>query len=51
MDASSKQINSTVASDYDAPNVSIQGASGEFASVANDTSEWDSVTIEETINQ
>lgn len=50
VDASSKQINSTVASDYDAPNVSIQGASGEFASVANDTSEWDSVTIE-TINQ
>lgn len=51
VDASSKQINSTVALDYDAPNVSIQGASGEFASVANDTSEWDSITIEETINQ
>ena len=53
VDASSKQINSTAASDYDNKKVSIEGAKvPEFTSVANDTSKYDSVTnYFETLNQ
>ena len=36
---------------YNNPNITVQGASGEFDSVANDTSKYDSVTnYFETLN-